>query len=53
MNALGERIAALIAAQGPISVAQFMTLALHDAEGGYYATRDPFGRSGDFGRGPA
>lgn len=48
MNALGERIAALIAAQGPISVAQFMTLALHDAQGGYYATRDPFGRSGDF-----
>ena len=25
-----------------------MTLALHDAEGGYYATRDPFGRGGDF-----
>ena len=48
MNALGARIAALIAAQGPISVAQFMTLALHDAEGGYYATRDPFGRAGDF-----
>jgi NADH dehydrogenase [ubiquinone] 1 alpha subcomplex assembly factor 7 len=48
MNALGTRIAALIAAQGPISVAQFMTLALHDAEGGYYATRDPFGRGGDF-----
>jgi NADH dehydrogenase [ubiquinone] 1 alpha subcomplex assembly factor 7 len=48
MNALGMRIAALIAAQGPISVAQFMTLALHDAEAGYYATRDPFGRSGDF-----
>ncbi len=48
MNALGERIAALIAAQGPISVAQYMTLALHDAEAGYYATRDPFGRNGDF-----
>jgi NADH dehydrogenase [ubiquinone] 1 alpha subcomplex assembly factor 7 len=48
MNALGERIAALIEAQGPISVAQYMTLALHDAEGGYYATRDPFGREGDF-----
>src|SRR6185312_4590958 len=45
---LGTRIAALIAAQGPISVAQFMTLALHDAEAGYYATRDPFGRGGDF-----
>jgi NADH dehydrogenase [ubiquinone] 1 alpha subcomplex assembly factor 7 len=48
MNALAERIAALIAAQGPISVAQFMTLALHDAEAGYYSTRDPFGRGGDF-----
>ena len=48
MNALAARIAALIAAQGPISVAQFMTLALHDAEAGYYATRDPFGESGDF-----
>ncbi len=48
MSALRERIASLIAAQGPISVAQFMTLALHDAEGGYYATRDPFGVAGDF-----
>ncbi len=48
MAALRERIAALIAAQGPISVAQYMTLALHDAEGGYYATRDPFGQAGDF-----
>jgi SAM-dependent MidA family methyltransferase len=25
-----------------------MTLALHDSRGGYYATRDPFGRGGDF-----
>jgi NADH dehydrogenase [ubiquinone] 1 alpha subcomplex assembly factor 7 len=48
MAALRERIAALIAAQGPISVAQYMALALHDSESGYYATRDPFGRSGDF-----
>ena len=45
---LGARIAALIAAQGPISVAQYMTLALHDPEGGYYATHDPFGGKGDF-----
>ena len=43
MNALGARIASLIAAQGPISVAQYMTLALHDAEAGYYATRNPLG----------
>lgn len=48
MAALSERIAALIAAQGPISVAQYMNLALHDAQSGYYATRDPFGRAGDF-----
>ena len=48
MNALGQRIAALIAAQGPISIAQYMTLALHDPEGGYYATRQPFGAAGDF-----
>ncbi|HTT98406.1 MAG TPA: SAM-dependent methyltransferase [Rhizomicrobium sp.] len=48
MNALGERIAALIAAQGPISIAEFMTIALHDPQAGYYATRDPLGASGDF-----
>jgi SAM-dependent MidA family methyltransferase len=41
--ALKARIAELIALQGPISVAQYMTLALHDAQNGYYATRDPFG----------
>jgi SAM-dependent MidA family methyltransferase len=44
VSATGERIAALIAAQGPISIAEFMTLA----GGAYYASRDPFGRDGDF-----
>jgi len=48
MNALGQRIAALIAAQGPISIAEYMTLALHDPRDGYYATRDPLGEGGDF-----
>src|SRR6202000_644680 len=48
VNALGQRIAALIAAQGPISIAEFMTIALHDPQAGYYATRDPFGAAGDF-----
>jgi NADH dehydrogenase [ubiquinone] 1 alpha subcomplex assembly factor 7 len=48
VNALGQRIARLIEAQGPISIAQFMTIALHDPQNGYYATRDPFGRQGDF-----
>jgi SAM-dependent MidA family methyltransferase len=52
MTALGERIATLIAAQGPISIAQFMTLALHDPKDGYYATRDPFGSGGDFTTAP-
>jgi SAM-dependent MidA family methyltransferase len=46
MTPLGQRIAALIAAQGPISIAEFMTLALHDRDGGYYATRDSL--SADF-----
>ncbi len=45
---LGTRIAELIAAQGPISVAQYMTLALHDGQSGYYTTRQPFGAAGDF-----
>jgi len=45
---LKSRIARLIAAEGPISVAQYMALALHDSAGGYYATRDPFGAHGDF-----
>jgi SAM-dependent MidA family methyltransferase len=48
MNPLGQRIARLIEAQGPISIAQFMTIALHDPQSGYYATRDPFGARGDF-----
>src|SRR5580704_3479545 len=43
LNGLGSRIARMIAAQGPISIAQFMTIALHDPQGGYYATRNPLG----------
>jgi NADH dehydrogenase [ubiquinone] 1 alpha subcomplex assembly factor 7 len=49
---LNSRLAELIAAQGPISVAQFMTVALLDPKEGYYATRDPFGAGGDFTTGP-
>lgn len=45
---LKSRIAALIEAQGPMSVAQFMMVALLDAKDGYYATRDPLGAKGDF-----
>jgi SAM-dependent MidA family methyltransferase len=49
---LRARIAALIEAQGPMSVAQFMTLSLLDPKEGYYATRDPFGVGGDFTTAP-
>jgi NADH dehydrogenase [ubiquinone] 1 alpha subcomplex assembly factor 7 len=44
VSALGDRIAALIAAQGPLSIAAFMTQALHDPQAGYYATRDPLNK---------
>jgi SAM-dependent MidA family methyltransferase len=43
MTALGSRIASLIASQGPISLPEFMTLALLDPVSGYYATREPIG----------
>ena len=38
--------------QGPVSIAEFMTLALSHPEHGYYMTRDPFGRVGDFTTAP-
>ncbi len=48
MNRLGAKIAALIRATGPISVADYMTICLFDSEHGYYTTREPFGAKGDF-----
>jgi NADH dehydrogenase [ubiquinone] 1 alpha subcomplex assembly factor 7 len=44
MNALGERIAALIAAEGPLSVAQFMSICQFDSQGGSYTARASIGR---------
>jgi NADH dehydrogenase [ubiquinone] 1 alpha subcomplex assembly factor 7 len=46
--ALADKIARRIRAEGPLSLAAFMALALHDPEDGYYARRDPIGRAGDF-----
>jgi SAM-dependent MidA family methyltransferase len=43
-----EKIRALIEANGPLSVAEYMAICLGDHEYGYYATRDPFGAGGDF-----
>ena len=48
MNSLGEKIAGLIRAAGPISVADYMAICLFDPEDGYYTTREPFGADGDF-----
>jgi SAM-dependent MidA family methyltransferase len=43
-----EKIRALIEANGPLSVAEYMATCLGDPEHGYYTTRDPFGAGGDF-----
>jgi NADH dehydrogenase [ubiquinone] 1 alpha subcomplex assembly factor 7 len=45
---LKARLAAEIAADGPIDVAAFMTRCLHDPLDGYYATRPALGERGDF-----
>src|ERR1700704_6085308 len=42
------RIAGHIRRPGPISVAAFMAMALHDPQAGYYARHNPLGRAGDF-----
>ncbi len=48
MADLALKIARRIRREGPLSVAAFMAMALHDPEDGYYARRDPLGRAGDF-----
>jgi SAM-dependent MidA family methyltransferase len=48
MTTLKDRIAALISASGPMSVADYMAMCLFDPTHGYYTTREPFGRAGDF-----
>ena len=45
---LKQRLAAEIAATGPIDIAAFMTRCLHDPLDGYYATRPALGERGDF-----
>ncbi len=42
----------MIAAAGPISVADYFSACLGDPEFGYYRTRDPFGAAGDFTTAP-
>lgn len=48
MTPLHDILKAQITAQGPLSVAEYMTICLFHPEHGYYSTRDPFGTQGDF-----
>jgi SAM-dependent MidA family methyltransferase len=48
MNALAAEIDAMIAVEGPMSVARYMALCLGHPAHGYYMRRDPLGAQGDF-----
>lgn len=49
LNPLADHLARRIAAEGPLTVAQYMAEALSHPRYGYYAAgRDPIGASGDF-----
>ncbi|TFF23059.1 class I SAM-dependent methyltransferase [Jiella endophytica] len=48
MNALAEKITEIIRRGGPIGIDRFWNVALFDPGAGYYATKNPFGRAGDF-----
>lgn len=45
---LKDKIVRLIRETGPLTVSDYFALCLADPEHGYYMSRDPFGRSGDF-----
>ncbi len=49
---LAARLARHIRAHGPMTIAAFMAMALHDPESGYYASRQPLGAEGDFTTAP-
>ena len=52
MTPLGRLIAGRIAAEGPMRLDDYMRLCLLHPTHGYYSTRDPFGRDGDFTTAP-
>jgi NADH dehydrogenase [ubiquinone] 1 alpha subcomplex assembly factor 7 len=52
VSALRDEIVALIRQEGPIPIARYMELALGHPRLGYYMTREPFGRAGDFTTSP-
>lgn len=52
MTGLREILLRRIALDGPMTVAEYMTLCLLHPEHGYYTTRDPLGVAGDFTTAP-
>ncbi|MEM1382114.1 MAG: SAM-dependent methyltransferase [Pseudomonadota bacterium] len=52
MTPLARLIADQIAKTGPISLAEYMALALGHPQHGYYCRRDPLGQAGDFTTAP-
>ncbi|WP_372886714.1 class I SAM-dependent methyltransferase [Shimia sp.] len=52
MADLKAHLGARIAAQGPITLSDYMSECLLHPQFGYYATRDPFGAAGDFTTAP-
>jgi NADH dehydrogenase [ubiquinone] 1 alpha subcomplex assembly factor 7 len=48
VTSLGESLVRRIRTGGPLTVAEFMAEALGNPQHGYYTTRDPLGRAGDF-----
>jgi NADH dehydrogenase [ubiquinone] 1 alpha subcomplex assembly factor 7 len=52
MTDLLDEIRAMITERGPITVEQYMQLALTHPDLGYYMNRDPFGATGDFTTAP-
>src|SRR3954452_12486052 len=47
-DSIAARIARRIRREGPMSIAAYMAVTLHDPDSGYYAGRDPLGAAGDF-----
>lgn len=52
MTPLAQIIAVRIAAHGPMRMDEYMQLCLLHPDHGYYTTREPFGRGGDFTTAP-
>ncbi|MCA0432721.1 MAG: SAM-dependent methyltransferase [Proteobacteria bacterium] len=52
MTALERIITGMIESDGPMPLDRYMALCLGHPEHGYYMTRDPFGRAGDFTTAP-